>query len=230
MAIASGVSAIAQSAAQRSAANRATQAQQDTTAAGIASNEQLAAERNALEERLARLNIDAETKNAIMALAFGESEQNPFRQQNAQAQSLAMLDRLANEQMTPTRITPDPHYAGSVPQISGGYSYERSPALRQSAAALQRSVMAGNTAPTQTNPANYGRTSALDLISVLEGGVAPENAQAGGASAAYQPPASLADLYDQQLSADERARLARQAQLTSRTAQYRDPVTRDQWV
>jgi hypothetical protein len=99
----------------------------------------------------------------ILDIAQGESMADPFRHQNNQASSLAMLDRIANAQRGRTQISVPSEMQRFVPQISGGYSYEASPDLRTSAKLLQRTVASGQGAPTMTDPANYGRTGALNL-------------------------------------------------------------------
>jgi hypothetical protein len=99
----------------------------------------------------------------ILDIAQGESMADPFRHQNNQASSLAMLDRIANAQRGRTQISVPSEMQRFVPQISGGYSYEASPDLRTSAKLLQRSVAGGQGAPTMTDPANYGRTGAVNL-------------------------------------------------------------------
>lgn len=111
-------------------------------------------------------------------LASRESTLDPFRQQMAQGGDIEKLDRLERGTYTKPMLSfgnggapssgGNP-YAGYVPQVSGGYSYAKSPELVQSANALKTSIMAGNQAPSMTNPANYGKSSALDLLGVLGG-------------------------------------------------------------
>jgi hypothetical protein len=116
---------------------------------------------------------DAETARAedradraatnTLDLASRESLADPFRHQNAQIASLAGLDRIRTAQRGTTSINVPPEMQRFMPTRSGGYSYEASPDLRTAAGLLQRSVASGQGAPTMTDPANYGRTGALNL-------------------------------------------------------------------
>ncbi len=93
--------------------------------------------------------------------ALRESEMDPFRHQMFQGRNLTSLDMLQNLGRGGNRITPPANvapYAGSVRP-----SYTPSDTLREHASRLYNSVAAGQTAPTMTDPANYGRTSALNL-------------------------------------------------------------------
>ena len=118
---------------------------------------------------------------ATQNTAADEAALDPFRQQMAQAGDLSKLDQLERASYSP--VTMDfsgaGKYAKYVPQMSGGFSYTKSPELIDSAAALKRNVMGGNAAPTMTNPANYGRTSALNLLGIKAAGVDPGTVNAG---------------------------------------------------
>jgi hypothetical protein len=123
-------------------------------------------------------------ENTQASIASDESGDDPFRQQLAQAGALGRLDAMGNATFAPRTIAPPARYAGSMPTIGGGFSWQPSAQLQGDARALQTSVRAGRTAPTMANPANYGRTAALDLVSIAAGRgdptapVAPS--QAGG--------------------------------------------------
>jgi hypothetical protein len=104
---------------------------------------------------------DRETN--ILDVAQGESMADPFRHQNAQINSLGMLDRIRNANNTRPTISVPSEMQRFVPQISGGFDYTASPDLRAAAGLLQRSVASGQGAPTMTDPANYGRTGAVNL-------------------------------------------------------------------
>lgn len=130
-------------------------------------------------ERLTRERIASDERLSAQDLAFKESLADPFRQQMSQAKALRKLDMLERARYRPTRLTPAAPYASYVPEVSGGFSYEQSPELTQDAAALKRNVRGGNVAPTMTNPANYGRTSTLDLIRMAADGVDPATVRAG---------------------------------------------------
>lgn len=95
--------------------------------------------------------------------ALQESLANPFRGQASQIATASALDRTARGSYTPVHMTPPPGMEKYVPQMSGGYSYDKSPALTNAAAAAEKDVLAGHTAPTMTDPMNYGRTAALSL-------------------------------------------------------------------
>jgi hypothetical protein len=118
--------------------------------------------REAAEEQ-AELDRDERKGTNLLEVASRESLADPFRQQNAQATSLGMLDRIATAQRGTTSINVPPEMQRFMPTRTGGYSYEASPDLRTAAKLLQRSVASGETAPTMTNPANYGATSARNL-------------------------------------------------------------------
>jgi len=139
-------------------------------AGAISSN--MSNRRNAeAQEQMSREQIEAEERLARQKLAADESMADPFRQQLNQASAIKKLDQLERASYMPVGMTPAGPYAGSVPTMTGGYSYEKSPELIGSAGAIKRNVMAGHTAPTMTNPANHGRTAALDLLRILAGDV-----------------------------------------------------------
>lgn len=110
-----------------------------------------------MEDRRARDLADQNT-------ASEESMANPFRHQVSQGRSALSLDAMERANFSPAQVTGgSSRYAGNKPTISGGFNYEISPELRAAAASLKASVLRGETAPTMTNPANYGRTAALQL-------------------------------------------------------------------
>ena len=100
-------------------------------------------------------------------VAMKESALDPFRQQMSQANDIQSLDQKERSTYTPTRLTAPAGMEQYIPQMSGGTSYTKSPEAVASFAALKRNIMAGNTAPTQTNPDNYGKTSVLNLLNVM---------------------------------------------------------------
>ncbi len=100
---------------------------------------------------------------ATQGVAVQESLANPFRHQAAQAATAAALDRMERGTYKPVQVQPAGPYASYMPRTSGGFSYEKSPELVNASAALKRNVLAGKTAPTMTDPLNYGRTGALSL-------------------------------------------------------------------
>jgi hypothetical protein len=120
------------------------------------------------EEELSREKLALEREQGNQQTALQESTLDPFRQQMAQAGDMAKLDLLANASYTPTHVTPAARYASYVPQVSGGFSYQPSADVRAGAAKLKSSVMAGRGAPSATAPANYGKTSALNLFGTAD--------------------------------------------------------------
>jgi hypothetical protein len=131
--------------------------------------------------------IEATRDANTLDVAAAESQQNPFRHQLFQAGSLADLDRLERATYTPVRLSAAPGYESYVPKRTGGASYTKSPELTQAAAALKRNVLGGNVAPTVTDPTNYGKTAALDLLSLAAAGQDP-----GQVSGAAGPPRQTA--------------------------------------
>lgn len=103
-------------------------------------------------------------QQALRNTALEESLADPYRQQMNQAKDLTALDVIARARNTPVSISVPGKYASYVPTISGGFNYDMSPDMREAAKRIQRSVASGETAPTMTNPANYGRTAALNLV------------------------------------------------------------------
>jgi hypothetical protein len=158
-----------------------------------------AGKKNKSEEALARDKIASDERMHGIDTALEESTLNPFRQQMAQAGSLSTLDRLERGSYSPVRLAPSGPYASSVPSMTGGYSYEKSPELTASAGALKRDVMSGHTAPsvlappsapptpgrtrppmsppvgmaTPRTPAPASSTAVLDLLTMLYGENAP---------------------------------------------------------
>jgi hypothetical protein len=115
-----------------------------------------------------------------LGVAADESKLDPFRQQMAQAGDISKLDRLERATYKPVSISAAPGYEQYVPHLFGGASYEKSPELIQSAAALKRNIMGGNVAPTMTNPDNYDKTAALNLLAMAAAGQDPGTVHASG--------------------------------------------------
>jgi hypothetical protein len=128
---------------------------------------------------------EAAKDTANQRVAVEESMANPFRHQAAHGATVSALDRLERGSYTPVTLATPPSagkYASYVPQMSGGFSYEKSPELRKTAGALKADVMSGRTAPTMTDPLNYGRTATLALDA--EGNPAPGTR---GGAASFRP-------------------------------------------
>lgn len=115
------------------------------------------------QEQLTEQELKAREAEDLRRVAAAESLANPFRHQAAQGATAAALDRQERSTYKPVQVTPASAYAKYVPQVSGGFSYEKSPELVAASGALKRDVLAGHTAPTMTDPANYGKTAALNL-------------------------------------------------------------------
>lgn len=116
------------------------------------------------EARQAALQRQLTRDMGTQDVAQAESMADPFRHQMAQAQGIARLDAMQNASYAPTQVTMPERYAAYAPKTMGGFSWEPSTDVRDSAGKLKQSVMAGRTAPTMTNPDNYGKTSALNLF------------------------------------------------------------------
>jgi hypothetical protein len=112
--------------------------------------------------------------------ALAESGMDPFRHQMFQGRNLTSLDMLQNMGRGGRSITPPANVAPYAGNVRRGY--EPSQTLRDHASQLYNSVASGNTAPTMTDPANYGKTSALNL-----------NAGQPGGSSAPAPAAEMVD-------------------------------------
>ena len=117
----------------------------------------------------AKKKAKADQESGAANLRLEESSMDPFRHQMAQARNIGKLDMMEHASFTPRTITPPARYAGKVPTFAGGPSYAPSADVRSSAAALKQNVMAGQTAPTASDPRNSGRTGALDLLAVASG-------------------------------------------------------------
>lgn len=108
------------------------------------------------QEELTRERIASDERMQGRDLLLKESMANPFRHQAAQAATLAALDHLERSRYSPVRLSAPARYAGYVPELSGGFSYERSPEVTASAGALKRDVMAGHRAPSVVPPGLAG--------------------------------------------------------------------------
>lgn len=98
-------------------------------------------------------------------VALEESMANPFRHQLAQAGSMQSLDFMERASYTKPTLSGRTTQVGriAVPEVAGGFSYQRSPELISGAARLKQDVASGRHAPTMTDEKNFGKTAALDL-------------------------------------------------------------------
>lgn len=133
-----------------------------------------AAGKSKRDHQLAREQMAAQREAQLRNTALAETGLNPFRHQLQQGNAISGLDQLERGSYKPVQLAlPANRYAKHIPSLGGGYSYEKSPELIQSAGALKRNVMAGHTAPSMTDPANYGRTGAIDLVRMAAHGTDP---------------------------------------------------------
>jgi hypothetical protein len=135
----------------------------------------------------AELDRDERKGTNLLEVASRESLADPFRQQLSQGNALQRLDMMARANYTPSKISVPPEMQRFVPQVNHGFSYTPNPDLQTAAKLLQRSIASGQTAPTMTDPANYGRTAALNLndprapTAGAQGPMAPAPGSGGGA-------------------------------------------------
>ena len=132
-----------------------------------------AANQRKRNEQASKEAIAANTAADTRDLAFKESTLDPFRHQLAQAGAIGKLDRMERAAYKPVTLGAAPGYEQYVPEMGGGFSYEKSPEFVSSAAALKRNVMGGNVAPSMTSPENYGKTGVLDILRMAADGVDP---------------------------------------------------------
>jgi hypothetical protein len=100
-------------------------------------------------------------------IASKESQLDPFRQLMSQGRDLSMLDMRQN--YTPTQSYA-PLQAGQTTRTDVRTpNYTPSPDLLNWISMIKQNIAGGqNQAPTMTNPANYGKSSALDLLSLAQ--------------------------------------------------------------
>jgi len=116
------------------------------------------------EQQERQIAADAARQN--QQIGYGESQLDPFRQLMAQGRDLSQLDMRQN-------TTPPPMYsplqAGQTQRETPIQTsrYTPSPELLDWLSMIKQNIAGGqNQAPTMTNPANYGKTSALDLLAL----------------------------------------------------------------
>lgn len=164
----------------------------------------------ALQNRQSNKNRQAQQEEAALDrsaaagrntadVALEESMADPFRHQLGQARTLAALDLIARGRNTPTKISVPAGMEQWVPKISGGFSYDMNPDVRAAAQRLQQDVASGRTAPTMTDPANYGKTAVLNLRNPsaapgagAPGGTMPGTGAGGGGGTAVPRAGSAA--------------------------------------
>lgn len=132
------------------------------------------------QQQLEREALQATRDSNTLDVAKSESAMDPFRQQLAQGNALFSLDKLERASYKPVTMSAPSRYAGSVPHLFGGASYEKSPELTQAAGMLKKNVLGGNVAPSMTDPTNYGKTAALNILQILAQGADPGAVSAAG--------------------------------------------------
>lgn len=147
---------------------------------------QKAADKRSAADRLHEKDL------ATQRLAGDESMANPFRHVNDQVGAAFTFDQIANTKPKTISLPGlNPKY---MPTLGGGY--QPSATMTGAATAARDAVLGGQgTAPTMTNPGNYGTTGALDLMTVLRalGFLPPAAASptAAPAGAKLPPPTTI---------------------------------------
>jgi hypothetical protein len=128
--------------------------------AGGAAASLYTANRNRTQDRELREDENQMTEEQhLRQTALNESLADPFRHQVDQNRALGRLDAITQFQR-PT-ITAPANVAPYMGQVSGGY--QPSAQMQDAARKLFGDVASGHTAPSMTDPANYGRTAAVNL-------------------------------------------------------------------
>lgn len=126
------------------------------------------------QKEVERMRIAEAQRAQNQDVALKESTLDPFRQQMQQARNLSMLDM--KERYQPSQpYGLSKQYADLVqaPVIDRmqprAPSYAPSPEMLNWLALIKQNVAGGqNQAPSMTSPANYGKTSALDLLALSQ--------------------------------------------------------------
>lgn len=166
------------------------------------------AQANAQKEMQAK-QIAANAALQNQDIASKESQLDPFRQQMAQARNLGILDMRQNYQPAqPYGMAAQYQQILNPNQTPTTYAsaadrkplYTPSPDLLNWLSMIKQNIAGGqNQAPTMTNPANYGKTSALDLLALSS-----NPASAAYARGANNPPPPVTMLPPGRRRDDER--------------------------
>lgn len=129
------------------------------------------AQRNA--DRQAQADRDFTRERDRASMAGEESMADPFRHTLSQLQAAQLADQIANTTQRTVNIPGlRPEFR---PQLGGGY--QPSQEMRGAGNAARSAILSGQgTAPSMTNPNNYGQTGLLDLIAAMLGQQAPGGA------------------------------------------------------
>ena len=148
------------------------------------------------QKQMQQQQIAADAARQNQQIAYGESQLDPFRQQMAQAKNLSMLDMRQGTRPTQFYAPLQPGETRQAP----GPSYTPSADLLNWISMIKQNIAGGqNQAPTMTNPANYGKTSALDLLALSS-----NPASAAYARGANNPPPPVTMLPPGRRRDDER--------------------------
>lgn len=145
------------------------------------------------DAKQAALDRSDQKERDLRNLAADESNADPFRHSLAQLNAASAFDKLANTTQKTVSIPGlNPKF---MPTLGGGY--QPSAELRGAANLARTNTLAGQgTAPTMTNPGNYGKTGVVDLIAMLQkmglippslGVTGPAPAAGGVAQAPVEP-------------------------------------------
>lgn len=117
---------------------------------------------NEKNREIQRQQLAQDEAQSMRSTALDESKLDPWRHMNEQLGGASKADRLANSTYTPVQLS---HGApGGGIQRTGGATYNKSPELVQAARTAAAMILSGRgTAPTMTDPANYGQTGVRDL-------------------------------------------------------------------
>jgi hypothetical protein len=137
-----------------------------------------------LKQHETEATLDERRQEANQRTALNESTLDPFRGYMAQASDLSHLD-LMDHDYTASPLQLDAKYGAGL-NLPPSQSYAPSALTRQVLASARSSIAGGNTAPTLTNPSNYG------ALPVVHASQAPPSTapQAPNSTGAITTPAS----------------------------------------
>ena len=125
---------------------------------------------------LAKENNLTDRDIALLSSMLDESKRDPFRHDVAQSDAMTLMDRRENQSYTPVKLEApamDGTYAGSIPNVTGGYEYRPSDKMQSGQGHLLNKVMSGQGAPNITGQmasawerpgADLGSPQLLDLL------------------------------------------------------------------
>lgn len=146
--------------------------------------------------------LEQSAENNRRNTALQESLANPFRHQRDQLAGLYTIDRLRQFGSGGARVTPPANVAPYTGRMAPGY--RPSPSMTSTLDALEASLRRGQGAPTMTDPANYGRTGAVNIDAYAQNGQ-PSLAGLPGAPASATPRDPMSYLPSQEYRRNEGA-------------------------